>query len=54
MKLSRKDHSNIVGTSIESLVRVLHDFKEEGVIEIKENAMIIKDMEKLIGITNVI
>ncbi|WP_025667168.1 Crp/Fnr family transcriptional regulator [Aquimarina megaterium] len=54
IRLSRKDHSNIVGTSIESLVRVLHDFKEEGVIEIKENAMLIKDMEKLIGITNVI
>ncbi|MBG6130073.1 CRP-like cAMP-binding protein [Aquimarina sp. EL_43] len=54
IRLSRKDHSNIVGTSIESLVRVLHDFKEEEVIEIKENAMLIKDMEKLIGITNVI
>lgn len=54
VKLSRKDHSNIVGTSIESLVRVLHDFKEEGIIEIKENIIIIKDMEKLISITNLV
>ncbi len=54
IRLSRKDHSNIVGTSIESLVRVLHDFKEEKVIEIKENVMFIKDMEKLISIANVI
>lgn len=54
IRLSRKDHSNIVGTSIESLVRVLHDFKEEKVIEIKDNVMFIKDMEKLISIANVI
>jgi CRP-like cAMP-binding protein len=54
VKLSRKDHSNIVGTSIESLVRVLHDFKEEGIIEIKESVIMIKDMEKLISITNLV
>ncbi|WP_109098438.1 Crp/Fnr family transcriptional regulator [Aquimarina sp. AU58] len=54
VKLSRKDHSNIVGTSIESLVRVLHDFKEERIIEIRENIIMIKDMEKLISITNLV
>ncbi|WP_024771793.1 Crp/Fnr family transcriptional regulator [Aquimarina macrocephali] len=54
VKLSRKDHSNIVGTSIESLVRVLHDFKEERIIEIQENVIMVKDMEKLISITNLV
>ncbi|WP_082994838.1 MULTISPECIES: Crp/Fnr family transcriptional regulator [Aquimarina] len=54
VKLSRKDHSNIVGTSIESLVRVLHDFKEERIIEIRENVIMVKDMEKLISITNLV
>ncbi len=54
IKLSRRDLSNIVGTSIESLVRVLHDFKEEEVIDIKESMITIKDMKKLIAITNFI
>ncbi len=54
IKLSRRDLSNIVGTSIESLVRVLHDFKEEKVIDVKGSEITIKDMKKLIGITNFI
>lgn len=54
IKLSRKDHSSIVGTSIESLVRVLYDFKEEGIIDIKENIIIVNDIEELINITNLI
>lgn len=51
--LSRKDHSNIIGTSIESLIRVLHDFKEEGIVEVRESKIIIKNVEKLIKIFNV-
>ncbi len=54
IKLSRKDHSSLVGTSIESLVRTLHDFKEEKVIEIKENIITVKDMKRLVDITNFI
>ncbi|WP_299443650.1 Crp/Fnr family transcriptional regulator [uncultured Aquimarina sp.] len=54
IRLSRKDHSNIVGTSIESLVRVLHDFKEEKLIEIKENIIKIIDIKRLANITNFI
>jgi len=52
-KISRKDHSNIVGTSVESLVRVLHDFKEEKVIKISENCIYVIDIKKLVGICNV-
>ncbi len=50
--LSRKDHSNIIGTSIESLIRVLHDFKEEGIVEVRESKIIIKDAQKLAEIFN--
>jgi len=53
-KISRKDHSNIVGTSVESLVRVLHDFKEEKVIRISENSIYITDVNKLVEICNLI
>ncbi len=54
IKLSRKDHSSIVGTSIESLVRTLHDFKEEEAIELKESTIIVKDIEKLVRASNFI
>ncbi|PKV52889.1 CRP-like cAMP-binding protein [Aquimarina sp. MAR_2010_214] len=50
--LSRRDHSNIVGTSIESLARVLYDFKKEKIIEIKEKTIKVIDMKKLIAATN--
>ena len=52
-KISRKDHSNVVGASVESLVRVLHDFKEEGLIEIKENSIRILDPTTLAMTTNI-
>lgn len=33
INLSREDLANIVGTAVETLVRVLHNFKDEGLIE---------------------
>ncbi|MDY8134559.1 Crp/Fnr family transcriptional regulator [Aquimarina sp. 2201CG5-10] len=54
IKLSRKDHSNIIGTSIESLVRVLHDFKEERLIEVRENTIYVTDTKGLIDAANFI
>ncbi len=54
-KISRKDHSNIVGTSVESLVRVLHDFKEEELIEVNQNNLItIKNPIGLVEISNMV
>ncbi|WP_298319769.1 Crp/Fnr family transcriptional regulator [uncultured Aquimarina sp.] len=53
-RISRKDHSNIVGTSVESLVRVLHDFKKENVIKVSENLIFIIDIKKLVEICNLI
>ncbi|WP_103072592.1 Crp/Fnr family transcriptional regulator [Aquimarina sediminis] len=51
-KLSRKDHSNLVGTSVESLIRVLHDLKNEEVIDIKKSKIIIRNIKKLIRVAN--
>jgi CRP-like cAMP-binding protein/CheY-like chemotaxis protein len=45
--LSRKDLSGIVGTATESLNRTLLDFKEEGLIEIKDEGIAIKNKQKL-------
>ncbi|TPN87636.1 Crp/Fnr family transcriptional regulator [Aquimarina algicola] len=53
-KISRKDHSNIVGTSVESLVRVLHDFKEEKIIKIEENSIFVLKPKKLVEISNMV
>lgn len=53
-KISRKDHSNIVGTSVESLIRVLHDFKEEEIIKINENSIFVLNPKKLVQISNMV
>lgn len=50
--LSRKNHSNLVGTSVESLVRVLHDLKEEGLIEIEKSKIKILNYNQLLKVTN--
>ena len=54
IKLSRRDHSSFVGTSTESLIRVLNDFKEEGIIEVKESEILIKNFNKLLNVSNYI
>lgn len=38
--ISRRDHSNIVGTSVESLIRVLAEFKTENLITIQDDSSI--------------
>lgn len=46
-QFSREDLSNIVGTSPESVIRTLSDFKKEGLIEIKSNQITLIDIEEL-------
>lgn len=50
--LSREDLSNIVGTAIETLVRLLHDFKDEGLIETEGKKIRILDSKRLVMIAN--
>ncbi len=50
--LSRNDLANIVGTAKETLVRLLHDFKEEGLIETEGKKIRILNPKKLVEIAN--
>lgn len=52
IKISRRDHSSMVGTSVESLTRVLHDFKEERIINVQKGEIFVNDLEKLIKASN--
>jgi CRP/FNR family transcriptional regulator len=50
INLSREDLANFVGTATETLIRLLKDFKEEGVIEVHTRKITILDLQKLITI----
>jgi CRP-like cAMP-binding protein len=50
--LSREDLSNVTGTVVETLVRLLHDFKEEGLIETEGRKIRILDAQKLVKVAN--
>ena len=50
INLSREDLANFVGTATETLIRLLKDFKEEGIVEIHTRKIEIKDKNKLINL----
>jgi len=50
--LSREDLSNIVGTAVETLVRLLHDFKDEGLIETEGKKIRVLNAKALVKIAN--
>ncbi|MGE5522029.1 MAG: Crp/Fnr family transcriptional regulator [Candidatus Dadabacteria bacterium] len=52
INLSREDLANLVGTARENIVRILKDFKEEGIVETKGRKIIIKDLNKLLALAN--
>jgi CRP-like cAMP-binding protein len=52
MNISRDDLANIVGTSPESVIRTLSDFKDEGIIEIKASRITIVNLQKLVNMKN--
>jgi CRP/FNR family transcriptional regulator len=45
--LSREELANLVGTATESLIRILSDFKKEGIIELDQKKIRIVDFEHL-------
>jgi CRP-like cAMP-binding protein len=47
VKISREDLSNMVGTATESVIRVISDFKDEGILESKGGNLLIHDLNKL-------
>ena len=52
LKISREDLSNMAGTSIETAIRTLSDFKDEKLIEISSGKIKIINQEKLIHLKN--
>jgi CRP-like cAMP-binding protein len=50
--LSRDDLANFVGTVKETLVRLLHDFKEEGLIKTEGKSIIVLDGKGLVKVAN--
>lgn len=50
INLSREDMANFVGTATETLIRLLKDFKEEGLIEIHTRKLTVLNDKKLMDI----
>ena len=48
--MSREDLANFVGTATETLIRLLKDFKEEGIIEVHTRKISVLNKEKLFSI----
>lgn len=48
INLTREDLANIVGTATETLIRLLHDFKEEDLIESKGRKILVKNTKGLV------
>lgn len=47
INISREDLSNMVGTATESVIRILSEFKKEGLIEISGGSINVKDADKI-------
>jgi CRP-like cAMP-binding protein len=52
INMSREDLAGIVGTARENVVRVLTDFKEEGILDTKGRKIIVLDVKRLIAIAD--
>ena len=52
INISRDDLASIVGTARESVVRILTEFKEGGILETKGRKIIVYDVSQLIKIAN--
>ena len=52
INMSREDLASLVGTARENILRILKDFKAEGILETRERKIIIKDLNKLLVVAN--
>ena len=50
--LPREDLANIIGVALETLVRLLHNFKDEGLIETEGRKIRILNLTKLVKVAN--
>ena len=49
IKLTREEMASLIGTATETLIRILSEFKSEGIIEQNGKTLLITDEEKLKG-----
>ncbi len=52
INLSREDLASLVGTTRENIVRILSDFKEQGILVTEGRIIIVQDVKRLIEIAN--
>lgn len=52
IKISREDLSNLVGTSTETVIRTLSDFKDEQLVEVKGGLITVLNHPKLVAMKN--
>lgn len=52
IKMSRDDLARLVGTARENIIRILGEFKADGILETKGRSIIITDINKLVKLTN--
>ncbi len=52
INMSREDLASLVGTARENILRILKDFKKEGILETKGRKIVIKDVNKLLAVAN--
>lgn len=52
LNLSREDLANMVGTSSETAIRTLSDFKDEGLVDVKGGTVTIRDYDRLRSMKN--
>lgn len=52
INLSREDLANFVGTATETLIRLLKDFKEEGIISTETRKITVLDTQKLLRVAH--
>lgn len=47
LSISREDLANMVGTATETVIRVLSEFKDEHLISIEKNRILVKELDKI-------
>ncbi len=52
INLSREDLASLVGTARENIVRILKDFKVEGLVETRGRKIVVTDVHKLLKVAN--
>ncbi|HWB93925.1 MAG TPA: Crp/Fnr family transcriptional regulator [Puia sp.] len=52
INMGRDDLASLVGTARENVVRMLSEFKEEGILETRGRKIIVRDIRKLVAVAN--